>query len=248
MQSVHWVMVQTFYKFTLFALLCIGQTTFAQSVSVTATSWLVADENGRIIQGENITQQRSIASITKLMTAMVILDAHQNLDERINGMLRSELLKLMLVKSDNQAAESLCQHYPNGRSACVTAMNAKARSMGLTETLYVDPSGLNIMNVSTASELVSIVIESSKYPEIVSASNTAQVKIKKKKNSITVNNTNPLVATKDFIISKTGYIRASGGCIVIMLDTNIGRRIVVLLNSRNTHTRIPEANKLALAY
>jgi D-alanyl-D-alanine carboxypeptidase len=241
-------MVRTFYKFILFALLCIGQATFAQSVSVTATSWIVADENGRIIQGENITQQRSIASITKLMTAMVILDAHQDLDERINGISRLELLQLMLIKSDNRAAETLCQHYVNGRSACISAMNVKARSMGLTETLFVDPSGLNIMNVSTASELVGVVIESSKYSEIVAASNTARLKIKKKKNSFTVNNTNPLVASKDFIISKTGYIRASGGCIVMMLDTKIGRRIVVLLNSKNTHTRIPEANKLALAF
>jgi D-alanyl-D-alanine carboxypeptidase len=241
-------MVRTFYKFILFALLCIGQATLAQSVSVTATSWIVADENGRIIQGENITQQRSIASITKLMTAMVILDAHQDLDEKINGISRLNLLQLMLVKSDNQAAETLCQNYPNGRSACITAMNVKARSISLTETLYVDPSGLNIMNVSTASELVNIVLESSKYPEIVAASNTAQLKIKKKKNSFTVNNTNPLVASKDFIVSKTGYIRASGGCIVMMLDTKIGRRIVVLLNSKNTHTRIPEASRLALAF
>mgnify|MGYP003703987855 CR=1 FL=1 len=72
--------------------------------------------------------------------------------------------------------------------------------------------------------------------------------IKKKKRYFTFNNTNPLVATKDFIISKTGYIRASGGCIVMMLNTKIGQRIVVLLNSRNTHTRIPEAYQLAMNF
>jgi D-alanyl-D-alanine endopeptidase (penicillin-binding protein 7) len=101
------------------------------------------------------------------------------------------------------------------------------------------------MNVSTAYELVQIVIASSKYPEIVTASNTAHSKIKNKKYYLSFNNTNPLVATKDFIVTKTGYIRASGGCIVMMLDTKIGRRIVVLLNSKNTYTRIPEAEFIA---
>jgi D-alanyl-D-alanine carboxypeptidase len=75
-----------------------------------------------------------------------------------------------------------------------------------------------------------------------------QGKIKQKKGWVVFNNTNPLVATKDFIVSKTGYIRASGGCIVTMIETKIGRRIVVLLNSKNTHTRIPEANQLAMNF
>jgi D-alanyl-D-alanine endopeptidase (penicillin-binding protein 7) len=104
------------------------------------------------------------------------------------------------------------------------------------------------MNVSTAYELVKLVIVASRYPEIVEASNTAHGKIKKKKHYFAFNNTNPLVSTKDFIITKTGYIRASGGCIVMMLDTKIGRRIVVLLNSKNTHTRIPEANQLSMSF
>ncbi len=224
----------------------------AKSMPITATSWLVADENGRIIQGENITQQRSIASITKLMTAMVVLDADQDLDEKINGVTRLELLQIMLIKSDNKAAETLCENYPNGRNACITAMNFKAWNIGLRDTHYADPSGLNIMNVSTAEELIKIVLKSSEYPVIVKASNTPHGKLvrqaKKKKHYVSYNNTNPLVATKDFIISKTGYIRASGGCIVMMLDTKIGRRIVVLLNSKNTRTRIPEADKLALEF
>ncbi len=224
----------------------------SKSVPITASSWLVADENGRIIQGENITQQRSIASITKLMTAMVVLDAGQDLEEKINGVTRLELLEIMLIKSDNKAAETLCENFPGGRSACISSMNFKAWNIGLRDTHYADPSGLNVMNVSTAEELVKIVLKSSEYPVIVKASNTAHGRLvreaKKKKHYVSYNNTNPLVATKDFIISKTGYIRASGGCIVMMLDTKIGRRIVVLLNSKNTHTRIPEANKLSLAY
>jgi len=220
---------------------------------ITATSWLVADGEGNIIESKNSTEKRSIASITKLMTAMVVLDAHQDLDEKINGVTRNELLTLMLVKSDNRAAETLCDNYPSGRSSCINAMNWKAWNLGLQNTHYADPSGLNVMNVSTAEELVKIVLESSKYSTIIKASNTSEGKIetqnkKKKKHYFAFRNTNPLVATKDFIVSKTGYIRASGGCIVMMLDTKIGRRIVVLLNSKNTHTRIPEANFISQSF
>lgn len=215
---------------------------------ITATSWLVADGEGKVIDSVRPDQQRSIASITKLMTAMVILDAEQDLNEKINGVTRSELLQLMLIKSDNKAAETLCEHYVHGRGACIGSMNFKAWNIGLRETHFVDASGLNVMNVSTANELVRLVIEASKYPEIVKASNMAQGKIQKKKRYFAFNNTNPLVATKDFIISKTGYINASGGCIVMMLDTKLGRRIVVLLNSKNTRTRIPEAYHLASIY
>ena len=226
----------------LFSPLCFA------SQNITATSWLVADGDGKVIDSRNAEEQRSIASTTKLMTAMVVLDAGQDLNEQLNGVSRLDLLRLMLIKSDNRAAETLCENYPNGRSACITAMNFKAWNLGLQNTHYADPSGLNVMNVSTASELVKIVVESSKYPEIVKASNTAQGKAKKKKSYFAFNNTNPLVATKEFIVSKTGYIRASGGCIVMMLDTKIGRRIVVLLNSRDTRSRIPEANQLAMRF
>lgn len=231
----------------LASLMLVSFHTFAES-RITATSWLVADGDGQVIDSKNSDQQRSIASITKLMTAMVVLDAGQDLDERIGAFTRKELLQWMLVKSNNQAAEQLCENYPTGRSGCIAAMNWKAWSLGLHDTRYADPSGLNIMNVSTAEELVHIVIASSKYPEIVSASNTAHGQIRKKKQLLTFNNTNPLVATKEFIVSKTGYIRASGGCIVMMLDTKIGRRIVVLLNSKDMRTRIPEAQHLAMNY
>ena len=225
----------------LFLICILFLPTLVSAQKITATSWLVADGSGNIIESVNADQQRSVASITKLMTAMVILDAGQDLDEKINGVTRNDLLQLMLVKSDNRAADTLCENYPTGRSGCVAAMNWKAQTLGLHNTRYTDPSGLSVMNVSTAQELVTLVIASSKYPEIITASNTAHGKIKKKKHSISFNNTNPLVATKEFIVSKTGYIRASGGCIVMMLDTQIGQRIVVVLNSKTTRTRIPEA-------
>ena len=218
----------------------------AHAITVTAKSWLVADSNGTILQSENIEQVRPIASITKLMTAMVVLDAKQDLEEKVNKYTRAELIQLALVHSDNKAADELCNHYPGGRDTCVRAMNTKAKFMSLQETRFVEPTGLSVFNVSTARELVVVVQEAQKYAEIVSASKTSQVKIKLKKKWLVFNNTNPIIGKRhNFIVSKTGFINASGGCIVMMLDTDIGRRIVVVLGSKNTRTRIPEAEFIA---
>lgn len=219
---------------------------FALAEKITATSWAVADGNGNVIQSENIQQQRSIASITKLMTVMVVLDAQQDLDEVIKPYTRKELIQLALVKSDNKAAQVLCDFYPNGKEECIRAMNAKAKALRLDNTRFIEPTGLSVFNVSTGEELIKLAIAASQYPVIVEASKTAQVKIKLKKKWFVFNNTNPIIGKRhDFIVSKTGYIRASGGCIVMMLDTDIGRRIVVVLGSKNTHTRIPEAEFIA---
>ena len=220
--------------------------TFANAISITANSWLVADGNGTILQSSNIEQVRPIASISKLMTAMVVLDANQDLEESIGQYTRHQLLQLALVKSDNVAAQTLCDNYPHGKDQCVRAMNMKARALGLDNTHFLEPTGLSIFNVSTAKELVVMVQEAQKYSEIVDASKSSQVKIKIKKKWLIFNNTNPIIGKRhNFIVSKTGYIRASGGCIVMMLDTDIGRRIVVVLGSKNTHTRIPEAEFIA---
>ena len=229
----------------LLACLLVASTT-AHAVKVTADSWLVADSQGNVLQSENIEQVRPIASISKLMTAMVVLDAKQPLDEKLGTYTRHELLQLALVKSDNKAAQDLCDHYVGGRNQCVRAMNAKAKELNLENTRFLEPTGLSVFNVSTAKELIVLVQEAQKYDTIVDASKSSQVKIKIRKKWIVFNNTNPIIGKRhNFIVSKTGYIRASGGCIVMMLDTDIGRRIVVVLGSKNTHTRIPEAEFIA---
>lgn len=212
------------------------------SSTITAHSWLVTDDKGKIIQGENTKEVRSIASITKLMTVMVVLDAKQNLSERLGKFTRKELIQMALVRSNNEAASKLCEHYPGGTSSCVQAMNSRVYFMGLSQTKYVDPTGLNVMNVSTAEELVDIVQEASNYPLIVESSKLSEVKIKIRKKWLVFRNTNPIIGKRyDFVVSKTGYIKASGGCIVMMMDTDVGTRTVVVLGSKNTHTRIPEA-------
>ena len=213
---------------------------------LTAKSWLVADGSGTILQSENIYEVRSIASISKLMTVMVVLDAKQDLDQYIKPYTRRELIQLSLVKSDNTATQTLCNNYPGGKNACVSAMNYKAQELGMPNTRFIESTGLSVFNVSTANELIKLVLKSEEYPEIVSASNTSEVKIKIRNKWLIFRNTNPIIGKKhNFIVSKTGYIKASGGCIVMMLDTDIGRRIVVLLGSKSTRTRIPEAEFIA---
>ena len=122
--------------------------------NVSAKSWAVADENGKIIKSLNANDLRSIASITKLMTAMVVLDANQDLDEKINDLSRRQHLRLALIRSSNHSSDLLCEHYPGGYEACVNAMNAKARKLQMRDTSFVDASGLNDDNVSTSTSLV----------------------------------------------------------------------------------------------
>jgi D-alanyl-D-alanine endopeptidase (penicillin-binding protein 7) len=211
--------------------------------SISAKSWVVADVNGKIIKGANTNDLRSIASITKLMTAMVVLDANQNLDEKINDISRRQHLRLALIRSNNDSSDLLCEHYPGGYQACVDAMNAKARSLKMRDTSFVDASGLDDDNVSTSSSLIKLVLAAQTYPLIVKSSQTPKMRIKLDEGYYSYKNTNPLVSKK-FIVSKTGYIRAAGGCIALLMDTNKGKRVVIILGSKNTHTRIPEVRHL----
>ena len=122
-------------------------------------------------------------------------------------------------------------------------MNNKATELGMTNTKFTDPTGLFNTNVSTAEDLIKLVMVAKNYPTITNASNTSSIQwqVNKKKYAI-FHNTNTLVGKGvDFIVSKTGWITASGGCIVMMLNGEQGIRTVVLLGSKNTHTRIPEA-------
>ena len=221
--------------------------------SLTAQSWLVADSNGKILEGSNINEVRSIASITKLMTAMVVLDSGQSLTEIIPKKLynkqltRETLIDLAIVKSDNNAAKMLCDYYPGGYKSCVEAMNLKAITLQMNNSTFTDPTGRMHTNVSTAEDLIKLVFAASTYPMIVQASNMDAVRWSlNKKKTAEFKNTNSLVGHGyNFLVSKTGFINKAGGCIVMMLDTAQGIRTVVLLGSKNTKTRIPEARMLS---
>lgn len=246
-----------FKKLIAGALICVPLFTFAKvDNAFTAQAWVVADNKGKIINGQNASDVRSIASITKLMTVMVVLDSKQSLSEVISTKLygkkltRRQLIDLSIIRSDNNAARILCEHYPSGMRGCVNAMNDKAKSLGMINTTFIEPTGLLNENVSTAEELIKLVIAASYYPVITEDSNAKSVKLPvNKQKHVEYRNTNTLVGSGlEFIVSKTGFIRRAGGCIVMMLNTDKGIRTVVVLGSKNTKTRIPEAKLLALAY
>jgi D-alanyl-D-alanine endopeptidase (penicillin-binding protein 7) len=223
----------------------------AYAEDISAQSWLVTNEQGEVMGGKNTTEIRSIASITKLMTAMVILDSGQSLNEIIPKKMyginptRRQLITLAVVKSDNLAAKYLCEYYHGGTKECISAMNKKANALGMVDTTFTDSTGLFNTNVSTAEDLVKLLNAAATYEVIHQDSNKHVVvwNVNKKK-KITFRNTNPIVADEKFAVSKTGYIRRSGGCIAMIVSTLHGTRTIIILGSRNIKDRIPEARIL----
>jgi D-alanyl-D-alanine endopeptidase (penicillin-binding protein 7) len=208
-----------------------------------------------------------IASITKLMTAMVMLDAQLPMDEAVNvteddlnkirraksklrvGMTltRGEMLKLALMASENRAALALARSYPGGAEAMVAAMNAKASALGMQNTKFFDPTGLDSDNVSTAQDLVKMVAAARNYALIHQYTTSTSHSVEGLKGrTMRFSNTNPLVrnASWDIGLSKTGYISEAGLCLV--MEANINQRlvIIVLLDSWGKRTRVGDANRI----
>ena len=209
-----------------------------------------------------------IASLTKLMTAMVALDAGQPLDELIEVDLgdldylkgsrsrlhigaqlpRREMLRLALMSSENRAASALARHYPGGADAFVAAMNAKSRALGLARTRFDDPTGLSPKNVSTASDLAMLVRAAAEYPLIREYSTTpsAYVEIDPAGRVLGFNNSNRLVASSNWeiLLQKTGYIREAGRCLVMLANIASRPVVIVLLDSIGKHTRLGDAERV----
>ncbi len=209
-----------------------------------------------------------IASVTKLMTAMVVLDAGQPLDEMVtvdiadldllrgshsrlrlgSELSRREMLRLALMSSENRAASSLARHYLGGLDAFVAAMNRKAADLRMVHTHFSDATGLSSENVSTANEVALMVKAAAAYPMIRDATTTSShyVEVQPTGTLLGFNNTNSLVrgGAWDIQVSKTGFIREAGKCLV-MLATIASRPIViVLLDSYGKLTRIGDANRV----
>jgi D-alanyl-D-alanine endopeptidase (penicillin-binding protein 7) len=190
----------------------------------------------RVLYNKNINQTRPIASITKLMTAMVALDYSTNMNRelsligKVSSSLprktykRGELFEAMLIRSDNAAAETLSNDYPGGRKAFIEEMNNKALRLGMPTTVFRDPTGLNNNNVSTASEVAVMVKAASSYPLILNTSIKKQTyietKYKKKVRTIMLTNTNRAILFEfdNVIVSKTGYTTPAGFCVAIMVE------------------------------
>jgi D-alanyl-D-alanine endopeptidase (penicillin-binding protein 7) len=214
---------------------------------------------------DNVTP---IASVTKLMTAMVVLDANQPLDEPISigvgdldylkgtrsrlrlgsELTRGDMLRLALMASENRAASSLARHYPGGMEACVEAMNRKARSLGMLNTHFSDPTGLSSENVSTANDLARMVKAASEYDAIRAYTTTPShyVEVQPYGKLLGYNNTNSLVRAGqwDIQVSKTGFISEAGKCLVMLANIASRPVVIVLLDSYGRLTRIGDANRV----
>ncbi|HKY02969.1 MAG TPA: D-alanyl-D-alanine endopeptidase [Burkholderiales bacterium] len=224
------------------------------------------DQTGEVLFSRNTDAILPIASITKLMTAMVTLDAGLPLDETISvthedvdtlkgtgsrlrvgtELSRDDLLKLALMASENRAASALAGAYPGGRNAFVQAMNAKARQLGMKGTYYVEPTGLSSSNVSTAEDLAKLVRAAQTYQLISDYSTLANHRVRIGTRSATFNNTNGLVRSGNWEIGlqKTGYISEAGRCLVMQAKLAARSVIIVLLDSWGKYTRIADANRI----
>ena len=234
-----------------------------------SSSAIVVDQKtGRTLFGKNTDARMPIASITKLMTAMVVLDAQLPLDEKIaissedrdslkgthsrikigTTLSRQLALQLALMSSENRAAAALARAYPGGFPAFVAAMNRKAQSLGMSHTRFVDSTGLNSNNTSTAQDLVKMVTAAHAYPLIRDMTTTGfyDVAMRSGQRRMQFKNTNMLVRNKTWKIglSKTGFINEAGHCLV--MQANIANRpmVIVLLDSWGKLSRIGDAQRI----
>jgi len=233
-----------------------------------SASALVINAEGQVIYGKDIDTVRPIASITKLMTVMVILDSGLDLDERISvtkddrdlvqltgsrleygaTLPRREMIMLAIMSSENRAATALGRNYPGGQSAFVAEMNKKAVKLGMTHSHFADPAGLNVENTSTARDLAKMVSAAETYPLIKKASTTTHFEVHPyaKRGPLVYNNTNRLLKNEswDIALSKTGYINESGRCLVMQARIEGEQVSIVLLNSFGKLTPFGDSNRL----
>ena len=232
---------------------------------------LVMDQaTGEIIYAKNINTLTPIASVTKLMTAMVMLDAHLPMDETLmvteedvdtfkgsssklpvgSQLTRAELLHMAIMSSENRAASALGRNYPGGVSAFVAAMNEKARALGMASSHFVDPTGLHSENVSTASDLSKMVKAAYNYPQIreVSTSPSQEFRLNTHRGPVNFSNTNTLVRnnSQKWVIglSKTGYISEAGRCLVMQAQISGKNVVMVFLDSMGKFSRIGDAERI----
>ncbi|MFV3351093.1 D-alanyl-D-alanine endopeptidase [Aeromonas veronii] len=238
-------------------------------LEVRSSSALVVDvKTGKTLYQKNATKVRPIASLTKLMTALVVLDAKQNLNQTITvdkndldrvkhthsrirmgtKVTRRDALHLALMSSENRMASALARHYPGGRSAFVRAMNNKARQLGMRNTHFYDSTGLSTRNVSTAQDLGKLAAAAYRQPLIrqFTQDENREMRFNSPAYSLMFNNTNPLVKNPDWDVrlSKTGFTDEAGRCLVMRAKPDSRELAIVLLNSVGKRTPIGDANRI----
>jgi len=207
-----------------------------------------------------------IASITKLMTALVVADAGQPLDEMLvvsqedrflakpavsrltpgTRLTRGDLMHLALMASENRAAHALGRNYPGGLGACVAAMNAKARELGMTSAHFVEPTGLSDANVASPEDLSKLVMAAAKVPAIREYSTDSDYVVQVGRRMVQFHNTDSLVNKADWniVVQKTGYISRAGRCLVMQTVIEDRNVVIVLLNSFGKRTRVADARRI----
>jgi D-alanyl-D-alanine carboxypeptidase/D-alanyl-D-alanine endopeptidase (penicillin-binding protein 7) len=224
---------------------------------------VVEDDTGKVLFEKNSTQVSPIASLTKLMTAMVVLDAHQDMNEPIEiekqdvDMLkhsssrvpvgatipRRDVLQLALMSSDNRAAAALARTYPGGIEAFKLAVKRKITALGMSQTVIEEPTGLNPQNRSTAADLVKMATAASNYPEITRITTSPRDLINIKGREVEYHNTNRLVGAKgwDIGLSKTGFTNEAGRCLIMRIKAAGHNATMVLLNAGASSVRVLDA-------
>ena len=233
-----------------------------------SASAIVLDRQGNLIYGKDVDTVRPIASITKLMTAMVVLDANLDLEQKVTitkedrdlirltgsrleygaSLTRREMILLALMSSENRAATALGRTYPGGMDNFITHMNRKARGLGMQNSTFADPAGLRAENVSTAADLAIMVEAAEGYPLITEASTTTRMEVRpySRRGPVVYGNTNRLLKNKswDIELSKTGYINEAGRCLVMQANIEGEDVSIVLLNSFGKLTPFGDSNRL----
>jgi D-alanyl-D-alanine endopeptidase (penicillin-binding protein 7) len=232
-----------------------------------SNSVLVIDQSdSSVLYSRHSDVAMPIASITKLMTALVVLDARQPLDEPIQitdadrdlpkggfsrlavgtTLTRGDLMHLALMSSENRAAHALGNNYPGGMPAMVAAMNAKAAALGMINAHFVDPTGLSSQNVASPEDLSKLVIAASHNPPSASIPPTSAMHVKVHRHVVEFHNTDNLVAnpTWNIIVQKTGYITEAGKCLVMAAVIEGRSVVIVLLDSLGKYTRVADAKRI----
>jgi len=223
-------------------------------------------EHGYIIKGQNVDRVRALASITKLMTAIVALDYTTDMDKMLplsklthsklprREYTRGELFHAMLIRSDNGAAETIAADYPGGRDKFISAMNERAMLMGLKNTHFNDPTGLNSGNVSTADDVAHLVVGAAYYPQIRRIStkeeSTILIQVKRKERPVVLSNTNKVLLHEfdSILLSKTGFTNPAGFCVAILIEQQVKNetrhQVIVVMGAKNTAQRVDTVKRM----
>lgn len=257
---------------SLFSLLCVfampvvAKTAEPQLASVNAA--VAYADSGELLFGKNEERAVPIASVTKLMTALVVMESGESLDEwlefeerhlpapnnaytriRVASKLkRKDVLRVALMSSENFAAYTLARQHPGGYDAFVQAMNDKARELGMENTVFVDPTGLSAKNRSSAADLVKLVVATAKHPQIGEYSTTRYftARFRQPRYNLAFGNTNSLVHRESWgvQVSKTGYLSEAGRCLVMLMELDGRPLVTVFLDSLGTRSPLGDAGRV----